>query len=397
MSEMVKQAVILAGGRGERLKPFTDSAPKPMYPVGGIPFIDRLLQQVKSFGIEEVLLLLGYRAEQIMEEVGDGRKFGLRVTYDVTPPEYETADRMKHAGDQIQDVFLLMYCDNYCPVDFPALCRDFERNRALVQLSAYANRDGYTRDNLAVEDGRVTVYDGSRKTPGLSGVDIGYTLVDKRCFAMLGNTSKFADLYAEMARLGRLYATVTEHRYYSIGSFARMPLTEEFFREKRVVFLDRDGTLNRRPPRACYVERPEDFIWLPGAVEAVRKLKEKGCLTILISNQPGIARGNLTVETLDRIHEKMQKDLEKAGARIDHIYYCPHNWDEGCDCRKPRPGMLYRAQKDLSLDLTRCVLFGDDERDMEAGNAAGCRSVLLTEEYSLLDAVEDYIKGWPDK
>ncbi len=89
----------------------------------------------------------------------------------------------------------------------------------------------------------------------------------------------------------------------------------------------------------------------------------------------------------------MQSDLEEAGCRIDHIYYCPHGWDDGCECRKPKPGMLYMAQRDLSLDLTKCVLFGDDERDIEAGEAARVRSVLVSDDYPFSEAVDDYLKG----
>ena len=113
----------------------------------------------------------------------------------------------------------------------------------------------------------------------------------------------------------------------------------------------------------------------------------------MITNQPGIARGNLTIDDLNKIHDKMQSDLAKAGAKIDYIYYCPHNWDDGCLCRKPKPGLLYQAQKDLSLNLTECVFFGDDERDMEAAKAARVKGILVGEEYSLKDAVTDYLRG----
>ena len=190
-----------------------------------------------------------------------------------------------------------------------------------------------------------------------------------------------------------MFATVTEHRYYSIGSFERISLTESFFCGRKFVFLDRDGTLNVRPPKACYVEKPEDFIWLDGAKEAVKKLNDNSYLVILISNQPGIARGNLTEQTLEDIHEKMKRDLAEVHAHIDAIYYCPHNWDEGCFCRKPKPGMLYQAQRDYSLNLTKGYLIGDDERDIEAGESAGCRSILVSEKYTVLDAVNEIIEG----
>lgn len=395
--QRVKQTVILAGGKGERLKPFTEEHPKPMYPIQGEPFIKYLIEQVRDFGIDEIVLLLGYMHEQIEEYLGDGSSLGVHIIYDVTPVEYDTGDRLIHAKDTLEDRFLLMYCDNYCPIDYEQLVRECYAHDADIQLSVYANKDKYTNDNLIVncESGIVEVYDKSRTHEGLSGVDIGYAIIRKSVMDGLSYPmGNFASaVYTKVVDARKMYATVTEHRYYSIGGFKRMPLTEEFFRDKKVVFLDRDGTLNVRPPRACYIEKPEDFVWLPDAVEAVKKLNDHGVITVLISNQPGIARGNLTVEDLDAIHEKMQEDLRQHGAKIDYIYYCPHNWDEGCDCRKPKPGMLYQAQKDLSLNLTKCILFGDDERDIEAADAARCPSKLITNEYSLLDAVTEYLEG----
>ncbi len=396
MNNEVKQAVILAGGRGERLRPFTDTYPKPMYPIGGIPFIVRLIDQIKGFGIDRVVILLGYKADKVIKYLGDGTDYGIKITYDVTPVEYDTGDRLLHAKDKLDDRFLLMYCDNYCPIDYERLVKEANENDAMIQMSVYSNKDGYTKHNIRMNsNGRlVDIYDKNRTESNLQGVEIGYSIVKKEALDLIDDeTRNFTKaVFPKLVDMHALYATVTDHRYYSIGSFARMHLTEEFFREKKAVFLDRDGTINVRAPKACYIERPEDFVWLDGAIDAIKLLNDNAIITILITNQPGIARGNLTVDDLNRIHEKMQNDLKKHGAHIDHIYYCPHNWHEGCDCRKPKPGMLYQAGRDLSLNLTECMLFGDDERDIEAANAARCMSTLVSEEYPLIEAVNDYLK-----
>ena len=392
----IDQAVVFAGGLGKRLAPFTDTAPKPMYPIAGVPYIEHLLKQIRSFGISDVIMLLGYLPEVIQDYVGDGSQYGLNVTYCVTPVEYDTSKRLLAAADKLHDVFLMMYCDNYCPVDFEALKTQYEHNDALIQITAYANTDGYTKNNLRIDaGGKVLKYDKKRTSEGLAGVDIGYAIFSKEILELAGdgNENFEAVVYPQVVDMGRMYATVTQHRYYSIGSFERISLTEEFFKDKKVVFLDRDGTLNERPPKACYVESPDGFIWLDGAREAVKALNDAGFVTVLISNQPGIARGNLTEETLGLIHDKMQSELAQIGAHIDHIYYCPHNWDEGCECRKPKPGMLYQAARDLCINLRHSILIGDDERDIEAGEAAGCRCIMVDDEYTLADAVRDIIAG----
>lgn len=392
---MINQAVILAGGLGTRMRPYTDSHPKPMYPFCGKPFIAYLIEQLKGFGICNVLILLGYMPEEIIAYLKDGSAYGMHISYDITPTEYNTGDRLLHAGKLIENRFLLLYCDNYCPVDFIKLMHDYEDNQAWVQLSVYENQDGYTKSNLLTDGERVTVYDKTRLYPKLQGVDIGYAIVDKKSFQYVtGQNMNFeAAVYPELVRQGKLFATVTKHRYYSIGSWERIRLTEQFFENGPVVFLDRDGTINKRAPRACYIETPEQFVWIEGAKEAVKILKNSGYRVVLVSNQPGIARGNLTESMLEQIHRKMQDDLMRdAGCRIDAVYYCPHNWDEGCECRKPKPGMLYQAQKDFSLDLTKCILIGDDDRDIEAGNAAGCRTYQVTDNRSLLQIVKELVE-----
>lgn len=391
----INQAVILAGGLGTRLQPFTDESPKPMYPFSGKPFIEYLVRQIKSFGIDNILILLGYLPEQIMDYLQDGSAFGVSISYDVTPVEYNTGDRLLHAQELIESQFLLMYCDNYCPINFNKLYRDYESNQALIQLTAYENKDGYTKNNLLIEEGRVIIYDKKRITPNLQGVDIGYAIVNKQVlgFVTEQNMNFEAAVYPNLVKQGRLFATETGHRYYSVGSWDRIKLTEQFFNNLPTVFLDRDGTLNQRPPKACYVENPEQFIWLEGAKDAVRLLKESGYRVILVSNQPGIARGNLSEDMLGRIHAKMQNDLKReTDCQIDAIYYCPHNWDEGCECRKPKPGMLYQAQKDYSLNLPECVLIGDDDRDIEAGENVGCKCIKVTEQYNLLQAVNSLLE-----
>ena len=157
------------------------------------------------------------------------------------------------------------------------------------------------------------------------------------------------------------------------------------------MILDRDGVLNARPPRATYVTTPEHFHWLPGALDALRLLREAGYVVLIVSNQAGIGRGMMSEEDLAKIHARMQSDVKAAGGRIDAVYHCPHTWDEGCWCRKPSPGLLFAAQRAHHLDLSRTYFIGDDERDEEAAVRAGCRSILVSEDRSLLDIVKELL------
>jgi D-glycero-D-manno-heptose 1,7-bisphosphate phosphatase len=397
------QAVILAGGRGSRLAPITDTIPKAMVPFHGKPFLEWILDMLREQGFEKVLLLLGYKAEVITEHFGDGSKVGLQVEYATTDPDDLTASRVRRADDKLDETFLLLYCDNYWPMRFDDMWQTYVASGRPAQITVYTNRDGYTRDSVIVEDdGRVAVFDRKRETPNLSGVEISYAILDRATVLDLlppreafpeGDVLFEEAVYTPLAERGQLNAYVSGHRYYSVGGHERLPLTDAFFARTPTVIVDRDGTLNERPPRAQYVTRPEDFVWLPGALEALRTLRETGHRVIVVSNQAGINRGALTEADLEAIHASMRRDVEAAGGWIDAIYHCPHDWDEGCDCRKPRPGMLYQAQRDFHLDLTRTLFIGDDDRDGQAAQAAGSPFEQVTDDRSLLDVVKAMTAG----
>jgi histidinol-phosphate phosphatase family protein len=382
------QAVILAGGRGTRLQPLTDDRPKAMIEFHGKPFLEYMIEMLRKNGFERVLLLLGYLPDVIIEHFGDGSRFGVSIEYDVLTADDLTAYRVEHAKDRIDDTFLLCYCDNYWPMLMDEMWETYLASGKPAQITVYANDDEYTSHSVIVEaDGSVSVFDRSRTTPGLAGVEISYAILDKHTVLSLLPTHQElfeVAVYEPLARRGELGAFWTWHRYYSVGGHRRLPLTEAFFAGRPAVIIDRDGVLNERPPRGEYVVAPEGFRWLPGSLEAIRLLSEANYQILVVSNQAGVARGALTMDDLSTIHDTMQADIEAAGGHIDAIYVCPHHWDEGCRCRKPAPGMLVDAQRDFHLDLTRTHFFGDDERDGEAADAAGSLFELVTDERDLL-------------
>ena len=158
---------------------------------------------------------------------------------------------------------------------------------------------------------------------------------------------------------------------------------------KRAVFLDRDGVINAAPYNAeeGKYDSPytlADFRFLPGAKQAIRLLNQKGWLTIVVSNQPGIAKRKCSAPFLDALNERMRAGLAASGAHLDAIYYCLHHPQalvselrETCRCRKPQPGLLLTAASDLQVDLTTSYMVGDGIQDVEAGLAAGCKPILV--------------------
>lgn len=396
MTDAPRQAVILAGGRGSRLRPLTDTLPKPMIPFHGRPFLEYLVEMLRAQGIERILLLLGYLPDPIVAHFGDGSRFGVRIEYAASPSEDETGTRLRNARDRIDPTFLFMYCDNYWPLDLSALARTYGSAGRPALITVYRNRDGYTRDNVRVAAGLVSAYDKSRASAGLAGVDIGFAIFDRCVLDRIpaeGNPSFEQAVYPQLVRDGALAAFVTDHRYYSVGSHERLPRTEAFLLRRKTLLVDRDGTLNVRMPRARYVTSWAEWEWIPGTLEALASLASAGYRVAVITNQPGIARGAMTREQLDSVHERMRAEVALAGGRIDAIFVCPHGWDEGCECRKPAPGLLFEAQRRLDLDLTLTPFVGDDDRDGLAAEAAGAHFIRVTDAEPFAFAVDKLLRG----
>ncbi|MDE1925260.1 MAG: HAD-IIIA family hydrolase [Patescibacteria group bacterium] len=386
----IRQAVVLAGGQGTRLQPLTLTTPKPLIPIHGKPFAEYLVELLKKNGIEEIIFLTGYLAEQFPATLGDGSRWSLTIRYNQTPVEDETGERLCKAAHLLDDDFLLMYGDNYWPLNLSKLLAHHERMGTLATVTAYDRPSTDSKNNMRIEDGMVRMYDKTKKAEGLNAVDIGFLILSKKILEMIpeGNLNFEKTMYPALVAGRKLAGFLTCQPYWSLTSIERFPAIERALKSSRkVLFLDRDGTINKKAPLAEYVPNWSVFEFLPGALDALEELAKRGYEFYIISNQPGIARGMVKEEDLRDIHQRMQEALKKRGVTISGIYYCPHGWDEGCDCRKPNPEMLYQAAREHDIDLTRAYFVGDDERDKEAGDAAGVQTILVPEGIGLAAAL----------
>jgi histidinol-phosphate phosphatase family protein len=394
-SQRPTQAVILAGGRGTRLHPLTLSRPKPMVEILGKPFLEYQIEQLREQGFKRVLLLLGYLPEVVRDYFHDGRRWGIKIEYSVSAVDDETGRRLKLAQPFLDSCFLLLYCDNYWPMSMTRMWQRYVAAGAPAMITVYSNKYGYTRNSVRVEaDGFVSIYDKTCSHAGLNGVEISYAILNKKVIRALSDANVLfeTEVYPALAERRELSAFVTDHRYVSVGARHRLPLTEDFFQRKKTVIVDRDGVLNRKPPQAQYVCSWREFEWLPGALAALQRLHDAGYRVVVLSNQAGIARGAMTEADLTAIHDAMMAQVRSVGGQIEAIYHCPHDWDAGCECRKPAPGMLFQAQHDLNLDLSRTYFAGDDDRDAEAAARAGCLFAKISPERSLKDWVEELVQ-----
>ena len=374
-----EQAVILCGGLGTRLRPLTDNLPKPMAPVNGRPFLAYLVQQLREQGIRRIVMLTGYRGEMIRGFFGDAAPAGVDIRYSHGPTEWETGRRVWEARGELDPTFLLLYSDNYAPVSLEKLHAFHAARGTVVSLVVQPKASANIR---LMPDGMVDLYDPTRGAPGLEFVEIGYMLVERdRLLPFMDDPyASFSRTLRRLAAERQLAGFVSRDPYHSISDMDRLRLTERYLANKRILLIDRDGTINARPPRAEYVTSWEKFHWIDETVEAMQQLAARGFRFIVLSNQAGIARGMLAAAAVAAVNTRMCDELRCRGIEILSVYVCPHHWDDGCDCRKPAPGMFFRASAEHQLRLDRTMFVGDDPRDSLAAYNADCLGVLIAAE-----------------
>lgn len=232
---MIKQAVILAGGLGMRLRPLTLKTPKPMLPIHNKPFLEYLLEIVRENGLSEVILLVGFRHEKIKDYFGDGKKFGLKIKYSYSPITADTGTRLRNAYKLLDHHFLLLYGDNIWPLHLTELLKNYQKKNKKAQVVIYSNFDNSRKNNMCINNkGLVTLYDKTRKSTKANGVDIGFYILGK---SIIGNLPQQNCSFEETA-LPRLIAEkqlvgfITHHKYYSLTNIERLKETERYLAKK---------------------------------------------------------------------------------------------------------------------------------------------------------------------
>jgi histidinol-phosphate phosphatase family protein len=376
-----EQAVVLCGGLGTRLLPHTEHLPKPMILCNGKPFLWYLLQQLQEQGVKNFILLTGYLAEKIKEYFGDGNAWGWQIQYSQGPAEWDTGKRIWEAKDKLNGRFLLLYSDNFVP--FPmkkVFARHKKYSLPLTLMISPKSPGNITLD----ENGTVQKYDSNRSVD-LDNVEIGYMIVEKEKTLSFFETPEcsFSTILHKMAAQQQINGWVQRDAYHSISDPDRWKKTEDYLKPKKILLIDRDGVINRKALQGEYIARWDDFEWIPETREAMKQLAQKGFKFVVISNQAGVARGMIEPNELERIHCNMKDELHKDGIEILDIYVCPHHWDEKCLWRKPNPGMLFQASKDHLFRLDKTFFIGDDPRDCQTAERAGCDSIFVGENIEL--------------
>jgi len=384
---VLTQAVILAGGMGTRLGALTLETPKPLLPIGGQPFLDYVVWNLRRFGINRLLFSVGYLSESIIEHFGDGQRFGVTIDYAVEPRPMGTGGALKLATDRLDQEFLVVNGDTLFDVNYLDLTLSLKTHGSLagIAMRHITNTGRYGAVNVV--DG--LIQDFSEKSKGGPGLINGGVYVMRReALERLpdGPCSLEKNLFPGLAFERQLAGRAYSGFFIDIGLPATLHEGDRLipqWKKKRAVLLDRDGVIN---VDYGYVHDQEKFVWIEGARDAIKWLNDNGYLAIVITNQAGIARGYFSEDEFLSFTSWINNELRMSGAHIDATYFCPHHPTEGigdyrkaCGCRKPGSDLIQDAITEWDLDVQHSILIGDKESDLIAGRNVGIQSVLFNQ------------------
>ncbi|MBO4643470.1 MAG: HAD-IIIA family hydrolase [Alphaproteobacteria bacterium] len=400
------KTVIMAGGKGTRISAVRSDIPKPLIEIDGVPVLEREICCLRDQGFDEFILTVGHMADRITEYFGNGKKLNVTIEYFVETRPLGNAGALLQMRERLTEDFLLLNGDAVFDVDFGRFA-DFHRKKGgIATLFTHPNDHPYdsalivadkndeVQKWLAKEDDRPLWY-RNRVNAGLhilnpAALDMNSDLLsvekvdlDRHILKPLCGTGKMfcydsPEYVKDMGTPERFLAVCNDFR-------SGMITAKNLRHKQKAVFLDRDGTLNKS---VGFLKDINDFELLPDVPEAIRMINASGYLAVVVTNQPVIARGELSEVQLREIHNKMETLLGREGAYLDAIFYCPHHPDKGfegeiaelkieCNCRKPKPGLLLKAAEKFNIDLAQSWIVGDFESDIKAGKAAGCRTALI--------------------
>lgn len=432
------KTIIMAGGKGTRISSLVSDIPKPMIRIEGKPVLEREIECLKEQGFTDLIITVSHLASNIMNYFGDGSTFGVHIEYFIESRPLGNAGALFKLRDKLNEDFLLLNADAVFDIDFNRFVDYHKAKGGLVTIFTHPNShpfdsglivagpDKIVENWFTKENTRPKWYQ-NRVNAGLHVINpivLDMANIDRDLIGKVfnGNTIK-VDLDRQILKplcgTGKMFCYDSPEYVKDMGTPERYKAVCKDFKDnivkkknlrnkQKAVFLDRDGTINQY---VGFLSNIDDFRLIPGVAESIRMINASGYLVIVITNQPVVARGEVSLDQLHDIHDKMETLLGLEGAYLDAIYYCPHHPHKGypgevselkidCDCRKPKPGMLFEAANDFNIDLADSWMIGDGENDIKAGKAAGCRTALIgKDDFNqdlTINALSDWCKAWLD-
>lgn len=416
------QLVILAGGKGTRLG--LKDIPKPMVNIIDKPLLEHQLDLIKrNTNINEIFILSGYKADVISKYFGNGTDFGLKINHIIEPYPLGTAGALKLVENKINDRFLVFYGDIYLNFDINSFINFDRNNSSIGTIIVHPNNHPFDSDLVEVQNKIVTNIITKPHKDNLyfsNIVNAATYIFSKKIFKYIKEDTK-CDIAKDLLPLllnnnEKIYAYNTAEYIKDIGTPDRLAEVVKDIQQKKdllinkknkrpCIFIDRDGVINEDMGN---FPTSDKFKLLKNVQKAIKRINGSNYLAIVVTNQPMIAKGFVSAEEVEKTNKKLETLIGKENAFLNAIYYCPHHPEKGfegevpelkieCDCRKPKTGMLQKAEKEFNIDVEASWIIGDSENDIKAGKNFGCRTVSINKNLNadytatdLEDAV-DYI------
>jgi D-glycero-D-manno-heptose 1,7-bisphosphate phosphatase len=380
------KVVILAGGRGERIRPISDTLPKALVPIDGKPIIAHQIEQLERVGAQEIFILTGYLAQSIASYCGK-LQTNMKIHCIESSPDATPAQRILNSQIDIGDEFLLIYCDNFILSD-----SDIEsvlQNNAEITFLVQSREVG----NIKLNSKQQAFYTSEERSSDYKAVELGNISVKTKRFMEV--LEKTQDLPKTLEKLSNELVCSAIISHSPINSISNLKTYTSNLRRRRIVFLDRDGILVEKMPHREYLSNLKDYRPIYENWSTLKKVSNLGVDFFIATNQPGVATGEVSEEFLSSFHIRLVSDLLDFGINVLAVYACKHHWNENCNCRKPKPGMLLEAMEQFEISAESTLYIGDEVKDSIAASAAGMDYVIINNEVHDEFAFETIEKALP--
>lgn len=382
---MLKTCVIFCGGLGTRLGRITKKIPKPMVMVNKKPFLEHLLIQIKQLGIKKVYLLVGYKKKKIMDYFQSGKKIGLKIIYSYSPPKSKTGYRLNLIKNKIKENFLLMYCDNYCPINLKNNFSLFKKKKSLITFSICKKKIG----NILLINDRIK-YQIKRKK-NYNFVEIGYMICNYKFLKYLRNKNINLNRYFIKKEISeKISAKIIHNNYLSISDPKRLSQTKKFFIKKNIILIDRDGVLNLKNKNSRYVRNLNEIKFNNKVISVLKKYPQMKYLCI--TNQAGVATNEVKRTELNKINRYIKSYLKKNKIELIEYFVSTDHFKSKSFYRKPNPGNFLKAAKKYKFLLDKTFYIGDDPRDVIASFNANTKCVYVGDKKKLDKLIQPQMK-----
>ena len=401
------RAVILAGGKGSRMGHHTRNIPKPMVLLGEKPILEYQIELIKKYNLNDITILIGYKGDVIKEYFNTGKQWGVNISYIEDPDPLGTAGSVKEIESLISESFILFYGDTILDVNLFDLINFHNKKGGIATLVVHPNDHPYDSDLVAINKNNLI-------TNFISKPHKNYhrNLVNAALYILSPNIFKYIikdkpsdfgrDIFPGIVSRGaNIYGYNTHEYIKDIGTVERLQEVEKDYisgrvrnlnksKKQKAIFIDRDGVINQENDPLNSIDK---FKLLSGVSDAIKIINKSDYLSVVVTNQPIIAKNYATEGQVNEIHNYMESILGHEGVFLNRIYYCPHHPEKGfegenleykvnCKCRKPNIGMIDQAVIDMNIDLNNSFIIGDRTVDIMTGINANLKTILIKQGFA---------------